>query len=225
VLLVAAVRGIAEDYESDELPALANAAGLLDAAADVFARKGFAAATLDEIAEAAGFTRGAVHHHFSSKEEMFLAVIARRDEELLASYEPLAADSLPPDPRTNAEQWRDVHATDRLDTLLRLELRLLALRDDSLRRRLVDVDRRATTATAERLSEVAAAHDMSWRHPPDQIATLLHLVSGTLRVRAALGETDSVALMETFLRLVWDSSIQPSPRRATPSPRQRRHNA
>ncbi len=200
-------------------------AALLDAAADVFARQGFAAATLDGIAELAGFTRGAVHHHFGSKEEMFLAVIARRDEELLASYEPIADESLPPDPRVNAEQWQGVHATDRLDTMLRLELRLRALRDESLRQRLLDIDRRATTATAERLAEVAAAHDMSWRLPPDQIAILLHLVSGTLRVRAALGETDTVVLMETFLRLVWDGSIQPSPQPATPPRRQQRHNA
>jgi AcrR family transcriptional regulator len=198
-------------------------AALLDAAAEVFARKGFAAATLDEIAEAAGFTRGAFHHHFASKEELFLAVIARRDEELLAGYEPIAADALPPDPRANAVQWRDLHGSDRLDTTLRLELRLLALRDDELRERLIDVDRHATAATAERLAEVAAAHGMSWRYPPDQVAVLLHLMSGALRARAALGEEDTVDLMETFLRLVWESSLQ-TPARSTPPARQR-HNA
>jgi AcrR family transcriptional regulator len=198
-------------------------AALLDAAAEVFARKGFAAATLDEIAERAGFTRGAFHHHFASKEELFLAVIARRDEELLAGYEPIAADALPPDPRSNAVQWRDLHGSDRLDTTLRLELRLLALRDDELRERLVDVDRVATAATAERLAEVAASHGMSWRYPPDQVAVLMHLMSGALRARAALGEDDTVDLMETFLRLVWESSLQ-TPAPSTPPARQR-HNA
>ncbi len=193
---------------------------LLDAAAKVFADKGFAAATLDAIAESAGFTRGAVHHHFGSKEELFLAVIARRDGELLASYEPLLAGSLPPDVQANAEQWRKLHASDRLDTLLRLELRLLALRDDEIRPQLIAVDREATSATAARLAEVAISHDVSWRYQPDQIATLLHLVSGSLRVRAALGEPDTVALMETFLRLVWASAIEPSTQRAGPAARQ-----
>lgn len=197
-------------------------AALLDAAAEVFADKGFNAATLDEIAAAAGFTRGAVHHHFGSKEEMFLAVIERRDAELLASYEPIAPDAIPPDPRANALQWRDLHATDRLDTMLRLELRLLALRDDDLRRRLVDVDRRAVVATAERLAELAARHGATWRRPPDHVAALVHLVSGSLRVRAALGETDTVELMETFLGLVWEGTLEP-PRR-TESAR-RRHDA
>ena len=51
-----------------------------------------------------------------------------------------------------------------------------ALRDESLRQRLVDIDRRATTATAERLAEVARRARHVVALPPDQIATLLHLV-------------------------------------------------
>jgi AcrR family transcriptional regulator len=48
---------------------------LLDAAAEVFARRGFAAASLDEIAEVAGFSKGAVYSNFSSKEDLFLVVL------------------------------------------------------------------------------------------------------------------------------------------------------
>ncbi|MFC8043338.1 TetR/AcrR family transcriptional regulator [Nocardia sp. NPDC057353] len=47
---------------------------LLDAAQEVFAEKGFTAATLDDIAYAAGYTKGAIYKHFSTKEELFLAV-------------------------------------------------------------------------------------------------------------------------------------------------------
>ncbi|MGE2720519.1 TetR/AcrR family transcriptional regulator [Mycolicibacterium celeriflavum] len=50
---------------------------LLDAAEDVFAEKGFTAATLDDIAYAAGYTKGAIYKHFSTKEELFLAVSDR----------------------------------------------------------------------------------------------------------------------------------------------------
>jgi AcrR family transcriptional regulator len=192
-------------------------AALLEAAASVFASKGFAAATLDEISETAGYTRGAFHHHFSSKEELFLAVIAQRDEELLASYEPIAVESLPPDPHANALQWHDVHASDDADTTLRLELRLLALRDEDVRAQLIAVEREATTATAERLAERAAAHDKSFRYPPDQVAILFHLMSGALRARAALGEDDTVELMDTFLTLVWEGSITDSPKRTKKS--------
>ncbi|MET7773513.1 helix-turn-helix domain-containing protein [Nocardia sp. NPDC005366] len=47
---------------------------LLDAAQEVFAEKGFTAATLDDIAHAAGYTKGAIYKHFTTKEELFLAV-------------------------------------------------------------------------------------------------------------------------------------------------------
>jgi AcrR family transcriptional regulator len=50
---------------------------LLDAAEDVFAEKGFTAATLDDIAYAAGYTKGAIYKHFATKEDLFLAVSDR----------------------------------------------------------------------------------------------------------------------------------------------------
>ncbi|MGC2652684.1 MAG: helix-turn-helix domain-containing protein [Mycobacterium sp.] len=50
---------------------------LLDAAEEVFAEKGFMAASLDDIAHAAGYTKGAIYKHFSTKEDLFLAVSDR----------------------------------------------------------------------------------------------------------------------------------------------------
>jgi len=50
---------------------------LLDAAEEVFAEKGFTTATLDDIAQAAGYTKGAIYKHFAGKEELFLAVSDR----------------------------------------------------------------------------------------------------------------------------------------------------
>lgn len=48
---------------------------LVAAAARVFARKGFAGASLEEIAEAAGYSTGAVYYNFANKEELFLELI------------------------------------------------------------------------------------------------------------------------------------------------------
>jgi AcrR family transcriptional regulator len=53
---------------------------LLEAAARVYARRGFAGATLEEVAAEAGFTKGAVYGHFGSKENLLLALV----EEYLA---------------------------------------------------------------------------------------------------------------------------------------------
>jgi AcrR family transcriptional regulator len=50
---------------------------LLDAAEEVFAEKGFMAATLDDIAYGAGYTKGAIYKHFAAKEDLFLAVSDR----------------------------------------------------------------------------------------------------------------------------------------------------
>jgi AcrR family transcriptional regulator len=50
---------------------------LLDAAEDVFAEKGFTPATLDDIANSAGYTKGAIYKHFTAKEDLFLAVSDR----------------------------------------------------------------------------------------------------------------------------------------------------
>ena len=54
---------------------------LLDAAFDVFTRKGFMRTTLNDIARAAGVTRGAVYWHFKDKTDLFLALSEKIDEE------------------------------------------------------------------------------------------------------------------------------------------------
>jgi AcrR family transcriptional regulator len=48
----------------------------LEAARTLFARQGFAGTTLDQISEQAGYSRGAFHHNFSSKEDLLLALIS-----------------------------------------------------------------------------------------------------------------------------------------------------
>ncbi len=50
---------------------------ILDAAEDVFNEKGVSRTTLNEIAEAAGVTRGAIYWHFKNKVELFEAMVDR----------------------------------------------------------------------------------------------------------------------------------------------------
>src|SRR5687767_4484147 len=51
---------------------------LLDAAVEVFARRGYERATIDEVAEAAGLSKGTVYWHFDSKAELFGALLDER---------------------------------------------------------------------------------------------------------------------------------------------------
>lgn len=57
---------------------------ILDGALDVFARKGYHRAIVDDIVRASGTSKGAVYHHFPNKEAVFVALV---DDfaELLAS--------------------------------------------------------------------------------------------------------------------------------------------
>lgn len=51
---------------------------VLTGALEVFSRDGYSAARLEDIAEAAGVTRGAIYHHFGSKEELYIALVTER---------------------------------------------------------------------------------------------------------------------------------------------------
>jgi AcrR family transcriptional regulator len=59
---------------------------LVDAATKVFAEQGFSAATLDDIAEAAGLTKGAIYSNFASKADLALAVLDRRIDRPIAIF-------------------------------------------------------------------------------------------------------------------------------------------
>jgi AcrR family transcriptional regulator len=58
----------------------AKRAAILEAAAAAFAEKGFARATIRDIAKRAGVTHGLVIRHFSSKEELFVAAVSAEQE-------------------------------------------------------------------------------------------------------------------------------------------------
>ncbi len=111
---------------------------LLDAAARVYARSGFAGATLEEVASDAGFTKGAVYAHFGSKENLLLALV----EEHLAGQ---VAEQLELFDRERATWERPLAGSERwMEGLQRepdrfrlfIELWAQAQRDEQLRLRL-----------------------------------------------------------------------------------------
>ena len=65
----------------------------MEAADEVLARRGFHAARLGEIAEQAGFTRGAVYSNFRGKDELALAIIEQRITTVTALLDGIAAAS------------------------------------------------------------------------------------------------------------------------------------
>lgn len=61
---------------------------LLQATIDVIARQGLAAVTVQDIAQAAGVSKGALFHHFASKQALVDAAIATLIAEFEAQYVP-----------------------------------------------------------------------------------------------------------------------------------------
>jgi AcrR family transcriptional regulator len=59
-----------------------------DAARRLFGSRGFADTTIDDIAEKAGVAKGAVYHHFSSKEDIFTRVLETIQAELASAQMP-----------------------------------------------------------------------------------------------------------------------------------------
>jgi AcrR family transcriptional regulator len=70
---------------------------LLDAAARVFAQKGYAGASVDEIAEAAGYSIGAVYSNFGGKEQLFVELLKERANDRVTQAAEILADAEPGD--------------------------------------------------------------------------------------------------------------------------------
>jgi AcrR family transcriptional regulator len=110
---------------------------LLDAAAEVFAARGLRQASVEEVAERAGYSKGAVYWHFDSKEDLFLALLEERIDrptrEMIALLE-----SAPPEQDMGPEASRrfvELMRTERDLLLLEQEYWAQAVRDPELARR------------------------------------------------------------------------------------------
>jgi AcrR family transcriptional regulator len=118
-------------------------ARLIQSAEKIFARDGFEAAKLEEIAADAGYTRGAFYAHFESKEDLFFAMLEREITSRITALEREMEKYK--DPREKLRAMREfflAKAADRRWCLLSLEFKLFAVRHPDVRRRLVAMHRR-----------------------------------------------------------------------------------
>lgn len=78
---------------------------IIRAARSVFARKGVSRSTLEEVARAAGVTRGAVYWHFKNKKELFFAMREQTVLPLIDDAEHCACSVSGDDPLGNVEDF------------------------------------------------------------------------------------------------------------------------
>jgi AcrR family transcriptional regulator len=116
---------------------------LLAAAEKTFARDGFEAARLEDIASLAGYTRGAFYANFKSKEDIFFALLEHWLNERIAEVNALLAQQETPAKRLHALREHYAHlAKDRRLALLSLEFKLFAIRHPEAHARLRTRQRR-----------------------------------------------------------------------------------
>jgi AcrR family transcriptional regulator len=143
---------------------------LLDAAEEIFVKRGVSGASMEQIAAEAGFSRGAIYSHFGSKEDLLLAVMDRFITRQLEQFRHIVRRDDPMEAVMDAaETFRKTFSTEMVP--LELELRMSALRHPDLRRRLVEADRRFSEENA-RLVENLQGEGTSLRIPARDLADI-----------------------------------------------------
>jgi AcrR family transcriptional regulator len=151
-----------------------NRALLLAAARRVFLERGYYAASLDQIADEAGFSKGAVYSRFTSKADMFLALLENRIAERAEQNAELAGElagtgnfaaviDLAERAERGAPGWR----------LLVTEFRVHAARDPELNGRYAPLHARAVDGVAQVLATVSKDGAEGLPFPPRQLAELM----------------------------------------------------
>jgi len=183
---------------------------LLDAAQKLIAKKGLSAASVEDIAEAAGYTRGAFYSNFSSKGDLFIELLRRDHQKTNAEFTALRSDELPLEyiqERTRAiygQLYRDN------ETFMNwTEARMLAARDTKFRTKL-------NALLMEKRAQIAEFIDYFYRRagvtPPVPTTAIamgfMSLVEG-VKLSMLSSPTDMTAdTAESVLRLFVDSFMQ-----------------
>jgi AcrR family transcriptional regulator len=145
---------------------------LLLAARTVFLRRGFHGASLDEIAEEAGYTKGAVYSNFAGKDDLYLALLDAHHEARVEAYVELMLDQPTFEDAVRAVGRFMVESDERdpdwLPTLA--EFVAHAARDASLRRAYVRVRERFLAAIADVIEALCDRYGLALRVPPLEAA-------------------------------------------------------
>src|SRR5687767_5582269 len=157
---------------------------LFTAAAGVFAEHGVGATTVEQLASAAGFTRGAFYSNFGTKEELAAAMLADHLEHSEAYNRELAAHH--PDPTDLVQALRDdtPRRDDPLHTnpLLQVELMLFVARNTELRAALGEHLRAMRTLVGDIAEQALRARGVVLDVPREQLGTILVAVEDGLRL-------------------------------------------
>ena len=140
---------------------------ILNGARKIFLEKGYVAASVEQIAEEAGLTSGAVYSNFHGKDDLFLAVFGDYYGERAEAYREIVFDhqDIEESYRAVARFWRDANESEPEWARLIAEFLVHASRDESLRSAAREVRERGLDAIAAVVGALAARHEVEFLLP------------------------------------------------------------
>ena len=184
---------------------------LLDAAARVFARRGFHGASVDEVAAEAGYTSGAVYSHFSGKDDLFLAAFEHDIARYVKEMTEASRDGATADERRKAlaARWMDILRRRPELFMLVIEYWTYAVRDPRMRSQFAErfgAFRDTTARMIETELEDTRSRRGSWELPeaPEDLALGINaLVYGIALQYMAAPEEMPDDLLEKIVGLIF----------------------
>ncbi|HEY0617138.1 MAG TPA: TetR/AcrR family transcriptional regulator [Kribbella sp.] len=192
----------------------ATRARLLEGALGVFAERGFHGASVEDICERAGFTRGAFYSNFGSKDELVLALFQATTDRLLEQISALLPElgnqpgtlldavlGLLDDAAPDQRQWH----------LISMEFTLHALRDPEAAKALNQQRRMFRERLTALVEQITAAGDLRLSVPPEQFVRLVIALHEGARSQSLLEpkEVPAGSLEHTFLPMVLEAVSRP----------------
>jgi AcrR family transcriptional regulator len=161
---------------------------LMKSAAKVFARRGLQSASIDEVAEYAGYTKGAFYANFKSKEELFLAMLDERFADRLEEIDAVVATDAEPEEqaRQAGTDFTRYLSADPDWQRLFFEFSAYAGRNEEFREELVTRYRSLRESVAEALDKQADRLGVAPPIPPEQIALMTFAMANGIALEKLL---------------------------------------
>ena len=179
---------------------------LLDAALAVFASRGFDSATLDQVAETAGLTKGAIYSNFASKDDLFFAMM---NEQALRRAEAVRTALATRSPGPAGEQaarsigrlLTDAFTREREWQLVFLDFWGRAVRDDAVRTQFLTHRRSMRQAIAERIEQSLGQASATGQFTADELVTVVLALSNGLAIEEYVDP--GLLADDLFGRVLW----------------------
>ena len=188
-------------------------AALIASARHLFATRGFEGASLDDIAEAAGYTRGAIYRHFANKEDLFFAVSESVNTEVLDAFaEELDLEEGGPtidDNRDYAAVWMKALAGNDELWALNVEWSLFQYRNPGVRQRSAESLGENRARVAAFMEHYMSAQGIRFKIPVETVAAMLLNAADGFATTARL-DPETEHLFATFLDLFLPTVIEES---------------